>query len=259
MYNFLKPELMRVRYFTLIASLALIYAGLKSCTNGSWEPLFNGENLEGWTVNCLPSDSGKEYWSVQEASIVCNSMGDRDHNYVWLTSERTFTDFHLKLKFQVYRESEGNSGVQFRSIYDRSEQASFGGWLHGPQADIHGPAPFRTGLIYDETQDVQRWIHPSLPDWQIEPGQVPEAALETELYFFEDDPSIWNDMEIVCKGMWIETYVNGNQVSSFNGEGILNDEAHQLHGSGESGSIAFQLHMNDELKIKFKDILIKEL
>jgi len=58
--------------------------------------------------------------------------------------------------------------------------------------------------------------------------------------------------------MIVETMVNGNRVMEFNGEGILNDEIHHLRNSGMVGCIAFQLHMSDELKIRFKDILIKE-
>ena len=69
----------------------------------------------------------------------------------------------------------------------------------------------------------------------------------------------WNHMEIICRGMAVETLVNGNNVAQFNGAGILNDETHHFWESGEIGCIAFQLHMNDELKIKFKDVYIKEL
>jgi hypothetical protein len=229
-----------------------------SCNDDQWEQLFNGKDLEGWTINCIPADKGKSYWSVEDGCITCNSMGDGDHNYVWLSTDREFADFHLKLKFQVFRESAGNSGVQFRSRYDNSTEANYGGWLNGPQVDIHGPDPFRTGLIYDETEDIRRWIHPSLPDWRIEPGQAPEAALNTSLLYFEDDPDAWNNMELICRGMSIESLINGNKVSQFNGEGILNDEVHSLWNSGELGCIAFQLHMDDELRIKFKDIYIKE-
>jgi hypothetical protein len=125
--------------------------------------------------------------------------------------------------------------------------------------DIHGPAPFRTGLIYDETEGIRRWIHPSLPDWRVEPGQAPESALSTSLVYTEDEPETWNTLELVCEGMDIETRVNGNRVTVFNGEGILNDEIHRGRNAGERGSIGFQLHMNDELKIRFKDIKIKEL
>ena len=80
----------------------------------------------------------------------------------------------------------------------------------------------------------------------------------TTLFYYEDDPETWNSMEIICKRMVVETVVNGNPVTVFDGEGILNDEVHSLHGSGETGCIGFQLHMNDELKIRFKDIYIKE-
>lgn len=232
---------------------------LAGCQQGEWESLFNGKDLDGWTVKCIPADQGKQYWSVSEGAIECNSMGDKQHNYVWLTSDREFTDFHLKLKFQVFRDCEGNSGVQFRSSYDSSDTARYGGWLNGPQVDIHGPVPFRCGLIYDETENVRRWIFPSLPDWQITREQAPAEALKTSLLFYEDDPEAWNELEIICEAMHVITVVNGNQVSDFQAEGILNDELHKIRHSGEKGCLAFQLHSNDELRIKFKDINIKEL
>jgi hypothetical protein len=228
------------------------------CNHSGWEPLFNGEDLSGWSVKCIPADTDKSYWSLIEGCIECNSLGDKEHNYVWLATEREFADFQLKLKFQLFRESQGNSGVQFRSSYDHSDRATYGGWLNGPQADIHGAEPFRTGLIYDETDGVRRWIYPSLPDWQIAPVQAPEAALKTRLVYFEDDPDAWNTMEISCHGTMVETRVNGNPVTKFDGDGILNDQLHQLRKSGMTGCIAFQLHMGDELKIRFKDIFIKE-
>ena len=245
------------RFRLLIITLLLIFISA-GCKKKGWESLFNGEDLEGWTVKCLPADQGKEYWTVEDGYIQCTSMGDKDHNYVWLTTDKVFTDFDLKLRFQVFRESGGNSGVQFRSRYDDSDSATYGGWLNGPQADIHGPDPYRTGLIYDETDGVRRWICPSLPDWNISPEQAPPSAQETRLVYFEDNPEAWNDMEIICRGMMVETRVNGNSVAEFDGEGILNDDAHQLRKSGQIGCIAFQLHMNDELKIRFKDIYIKE-
>ena len=249
---------MNFKRFSHFGGLLILCAGLLSCQNKQWEPLFNGEDLEGWTVKCIAADLGKEYWSVTEGCITCNSMGDKDHNYVWLCSDRQFEDFHLKLKFQLFRNSEGNSGVQFRSRYDESPDASYGGWLHGPQVDIHGPEPYRTGLIYDETEGIRRWIHPSLPDWRISPEQAPESTKNTHLFYYEDDPHSWNSMEIFCRGMDIITRINGNLVSDFNAEGILNDEVHRDINSGETGCIAIQLHMNDELKIRFKDIIVKE-
>jgi len=186
-------------------------------------------------------------------------MGDPDHHYIWLVSDREFGDFHLKLEFQLFKSSEGNSGVQFRSRYDNSDTARNGGWLNGPQADIHSPNPMRAGLIYDETEGVNRWIYPSLPDWNITPDQAPAATLQTSLVYFEDDPVAWNSMEIVCEGMLVKAIVNNNMVTKFDGEGILDDELHRLRKVGTRGNIALQLHQNDELKIRFRNIVIKEL
>jgi len=224
-----------------------------------WESLFNGENLDGWIVNCLQEDREKEYWKVRDGYIECNSMGDSLHNYVWLTSRKEFGDFHLILEFQVFRSSGGNSGVQFRSRYDHSKEALYGGWMNGPQADIHGPDPARAGLIYDETENVRRWIYPSLPDWNIPREQMPAAALRTRLIYFEDEPDAWNRIEIICDGMHVETSVNGDPVADFDADGILNDELHRTKHTGITGSVALQLHMNDELQIRFRNIKIRTL
>jgi hypothetical protein len=117
----------------------------------------------------------------------------------------------------------------------------------------------RAGLIYDETENVRRWIYPSLPDWNISADQVPAAALKTLLTYYEDDPAAWNTMEIICRGMRVETRVNGNRVTDFNADGILNDELHRIRQSGVNGSFALQLHLNDELRIRFRNIVVKKL
>jgi hypothetical protein len=123
--------------------------------------------------------------------------------------------------------------------------------MDGPQVDIHPPAPWRTGLIYDETRGVRRWISPSLRDWKIEPGNAPHHST-----WKADD---WNDLHIRCTGTRIQTWLNDARVVDFNGEGILNDEAHRVHGVGMKGHIALQLHTGDELYIQFKDIIIRPL
>ena len=250
------------RFFSMaLLALGLLVSGVcfTECANQEWEALYNGENLEGWKVYCTPADTEKVYWTAEGDYIEANSMGDGDHNYFWLATEKEFSDFHLKLKFQLFKSSTGNSGVQFRSNFDDSDTARSGGWLNGPQVDIHGPNPMRAGLIYDETENVRRWIYPSLPDWNINADQAPEAAHLTELYYFEDDPEVWNEMEIICEGMQVTTMVNGNKVTDFDADGILNDELHKVRSSGEKGFFALQLHAGDELKIRYKDILVKEL
>jgi hypothetical protein len=45
----------------------------------------------------------------------------------------------------------------------------------------------------------------------------------------------------------------------YNGDGVLNDEIHETRNVGIVGHIALQIHRNDELRIRFKDIKIKDL
>ena len=105
-----------------------------------WQSLFNGNDLTGWTVKCKPEDREKGFWRVDKGTILANSMGQKGHDYVWLVSNKEYTDFVLRLRFQMFRDSPGNSGVQIRSRYDDED-----GWLDGPQVDINPPGPWRTG------------------------------------------------------------------------------------------------------------------
>ncbi len=249
------------RLFSLlfISFISVILLVPKTGKTQNWEPLFNGKNLNNWQVKCQQQDKSKVFWKVNNGVIECNSIGQPNHNYVWLMHKNEYADFILQLKFQIFKSSKGNSGVQFRSRFDDSETAREGGWLSGPQADIHPPTPFRAGLIYDETDGVNRWIHPSMPDWKIGENDVPENALKTKLVYADENPDAWNTMEIFCKGMKIQTVVNNNTVTNFNASGILDDQIHKKHKVGSSGRIALQLHANDELLIRFKDIKIREL
>lgn len=224
----------------------------------SWQTLFNGKDLEGWEVKCDAKDKDKGFWTVDEGTILCNSLHSTDHNYVWLQSKEEYGDFELRLKFQVSRSQTGNSGVQFRSRYDDNAIVEEGitGWMDGPQADIEPNDPWRIGLIYDETREAKRWINPSLPNWQIsEEGHAPEKTI----FYYEDEGSGWNDMSIICKGMHIQITVNNILVSYYDGTGVLDDEAHKMHNVGEKGHIAFQLHKYSRNMIRFRDIVVRKI
>src|SRR5690606_15233841 len=199
----MKPIYLLTLFFFLTTVLS---AQSEKTKTENWESLFNGKNLDGWEVKCQPQDKNKEFWSVKNGAIECNSIGKPEHNYVWLMSDREFSDFELQLKFQIFKTSNGNSGVQFRSRFDDSANAREGGWLNGPQVDIHPPAPFRAGLIYDETDGVNRWIFPSMKNWEIGEKDVAKTALQTKLFYADNDPNAWNTMEISCRGMKIKTF-----------------------------------------------------
>lgn len=242
---------MSLRLSKVFYLLIVILAVCLNCQQekSQWIALFNGQNLDGWQVKCLPEDQNKIYWTVQDGAITCNSMKNPNHNYVWLMTEEEFADFELNLQFKAFKESPGNSGVQFRSRYDESPNAPNGGWLDGPQVDIHPSDPFRTGLIYDETREEKRWIYPSLQDWRIDSSY---AAFE---WSFKCADEGWNDLTLICNENHVKTILNGYVITDWDGTGVLDNQAHQDHNIHQSGHIAFQLHANDALKIQFKNII----
>lgn len=225
-----------------------------------WESLFNGKNLEGWSVKCTEKDNEKGYWYVEDGMIVCNTRGNKDHGYMWLQTDGEYDNFELRLKFQASRENKGNSGVQVRSRWDADavveSEGGHLGWLDGPQIDIDPGNPWRNGLIYDETRGHRRWLNPDLPDWRIDKEL---HAPERVRFYWEDQESGWNDMIIICDGLNIKAYVNNILVSDYDGTGILNDEYHQMYQVGTTGHIALQLHKNSNNYLRFKDIEIRKL
>ena len=236
----------------LLAGLCLVAENQGQDTK--WEPLFNGKDLSGWHVACQPRDAEKDFWTVENGTILCNSIGRKDHDYVWLMTDREFQDFELRLKFQVYSASPGNSGLQFRSRYDKTIG---NGWLNGPQVDIHAPRSqsWRTGLIYDETKGVHRWIFPSLKD-----SSMPnEFAPKEHVMKYAEEGDSWNEMTVICKGMHIKTIVNGIVRADWDATGVLDTELHRKYNVGQKGHFALQLHSNDELRIRYKDIEIREI
>jgi hypothetical protein len=227
-----------------VAGLILLFAA--ACAAQPWQSLFDGKTLNGWHVEAKAADKAKGFWKAVDGVMECDSIGRKDHDYVWLINEREFSDFELQLKVMGFKESTGNSGVQVRSRWDAERE-----WLHGPQVDIHPPAPWRVGLVYDETYEARRWINPSLKNWEIAPEQGPKV--------WKWNADGWNDISITCKGGHIKTVVNGVTITDADLTAVLNDEAHQKRRAGMKGHVALQLHSRDELKIRYKDIRIREL
>lgn len=225
--------------------------------NHDWVSLFNGDNLNGWSVKCEKSDSNKEYWKVQDGAIVCDTEGNSDQNYMWLQSDNEYANFELRLKFQAFENYLGNSGVQVRSRYDAKAKVdkSVKGWMDGPQIDIDPKTKWRTGLIYDETRTEKRWIHPSLENWTIGNAHKPKKSV----FYCEDEFPYWNDVIIICNGTKITTYINNVKVSEYDGNGVIDNKGHRKLNVGLKGHIALQLHKNHATKIRFKDIEIREL
>jgi len=106
--------------FTLALFLGL-GAWAQAPQGSGWVPLFNGKDLTGGKKN------GDEKWVVDQGTILCESTANK---YGYLTTEKTYRDFTLRLKFKG--EAAGKSGVFLHSrILGIDPQ-------HGPDIEVLG-------------------------------------------------------------------------------------------------------------------------
>ena len=89
-----------------------------------WEPLFNGENLEGWRQL-----GGKAIYEAKDNSIIGFTAHNTPNSF--LVSDRDFSDFILELEVKVHPSM--NSGIQIRS---NSFDAYQNGRVHGYQVEV---------------------------------------------------------------------------------------------------------------------------
>ena len=134
--------------------------------------LFNGENLEGWTIH------GTELWYVEDGLLVCESGPDNAYGY--LSTNAYYDDFELTLEFK--QEANGNSGVFIRSTVTGTKVS---GW----QVEVAPPGS-DTGGIYESYGR----------GWLIKPDPAKDKALKM---------GAWNKMKIRVQGNRVSTWLNG--------------------------------------------------
>jgi len=138
--------------------------------------LFNGKNLNGWTIN------GTEKWYVDSShQLVCESGPDKQYGY--LSTDKNYKNFELTLEF--IQEANGNSGVFFRSSI---EGVKINGW----QCEV-APIDHHTGGIYESYGR----------GWLIQPDSVHEKYLKT---------GKWNKLRLKVVGDEVTTWLNGHQM-----------------------------------------------
>ncbi len=181
----------------IILSIIMLLC-LQSVILAQSESIFNGKDLQGWTIY------GTELWYVEDGLLVCESGPDAEYGY--LGTEKEFGDFELTLEFK--QGADGNSGVFFRSSIEGTKIA---GW----QAEVAPPGS-NTGGIYESYGR----------GWLIQP----DPELDKYLKFGE-----WNTMKIRVVGDLVETWLNGQKMIELKDEkigltkGII---ALQIHSGG---------------------------
>jgi hypothetical protein len=143
-----------------------------------------------------------------------------DKAYGYLSTEKNYDDFELEVEFQ--QEANGNSGVFFRSTFEGTKVS---GW----QVEV-APPNHDTGGIYESYG--RGWL-----------VQIPEEK-ENILKMGE-----WNKMKIKVVGGHVTTWLNGQQMVDITDEKI----------AAGKGAIALQIHDGGGIKVKWRNLMVKEL
>ena len=162
------------------------------------QSLFNGKNLDGWTIH------GTEKWYVDKGELVCESGPDKQYGY--FSTNKKYKNFSLSVTFK--QEANGNSGVFFRSSI---EGVKIQGW----QVEV-APKDMHTGGIYESYGR----------GWLIQPKPEQEKYLK---------PGEWNTMLIKVVNDEVTTWLNGQMMVNLKDETIGKGEgfiALQIHDGG---------------------------
>ena len=143
-----------------------------------------------------------------------------DNEYGYLATEQTYKDFELTVDFK--QEADGNSGIFFRSSLE-------GTIITGWQVEVAPPGN-DSGGVYESYGR----------GWLVKPDPAKDSALKM---------GEWNTMRIRVVGDQVNTWLNGTPMIDLNDEKI-----------GEAnGSIALQIHDGGGIKVRWRNILLKEI
>ncbi len=202
--------------FAVVMVLALAALSLGAAYK-DWLSLFNGKDLSGWKKN------GDEKWVVDQGTIFCESTANK---YGYLTTEKTYRNFTMRLKFKG--EATGNSGV-FVHARITGIDPEHGPDIEGMQVEVDPTIGNHTGGLYES--GGRGWLAVPTPEG--------EKALKR---------GTWNDLEVSVQGAHIITRLNGVKIVDYTDPSPKFTE----------GAIALQIHTGGGVKMRWKEIYIKE-
>lgn len=181
--------------------------------------LFDGKTLAGW--------EGKlEFFRVEEGAIVAGSLEKKIPNNEFLCTEKSFTDFELRLDVKLVGEGN-NAGVQFRSERVKGDHE-----VSGYQCDA-GAAFERSvwGALYDESRR-QRML-----------AEGPKEKINEWTKTGE-----WNELRILAVGKRVQLFLNGHPTVDY----VEDDKA-----IPRSGIIGLQIHSGPPTEAWYRNIRIR--
>jgi hypothetical protein len=217
----------------VITTCLCLGTGAAPAAEERWVSLFDGQTLDGWTVQ-----GGKASFKVENGTIVGTSSDGGRNTFL---CRGDYGDFALE--FEVLCDPMLNSGVQIRShVYEKDTPQESNparirkaGEIYGYQCEIADQALGSAGNFWDEARRT-RWLD-NFDD-------NPDARSA-----FND--GVWNHYRIVAQGARIRSWVNGIPCADF----VDDHDAH--------GFVGLQVHTVKPgfgpLQVRWRNIRIREL
>jgi hypothetical protein len=206
-----------------ISLLALIVA--VSCTDQK-EYLFNGENLDNWTIFVEdPNINPEEFFYVKDGMIETVGVPRG-----YLRTRKEYENYHLHVEWR-YPEEPTNSGI----------------FVHTSGPDLIWPAHYQGQLKYKNAGDFI--VHgvgekATLRDTVYTSAKDSKPLIPKERTSNEKEAGEWNSYDIICRDNTVELIVNG----------LPQNEA--TNCSLTKGNIGLQAEGS---KIQFRNLWVKML
>jgi predicted Ser/Thr protein kinase len=200
-------------------------AALDLPAGAKFESLFNGKDLEGWTVEY----GEPRIWQIENGTLACIAGDWKDRSYLLTT--RQYASYILRFEFQL--EADSAAGVVIRGIPGETNA-----WGAGPVHAVFGfgnRAPAGAGLYW--ARDGSTHLLPE-PAAQLKPT------------------GDWNEMEIKLHGPALRVTVNRTQVMSLNMTQIPERGMTQPGLKRLQGHIGFLKHRGT---VRYRKIELEEL
>ncbi len=184
--------------------------------------LFNGVDFTGW-------EGDQSFFRIVDSAIVAGSLTKPIPKNQFLCTEKSYTDFDLRLRVKFINPTrDNNGGIQFRTKRIPGHHE-----VVGYQADVgYTSDGLVWGGLYDESRRRKFLVPP------VE--HIVEIVREDK----------WNEYQIRCLGNQIECSINGVKILDFT-ESDQNITA--------QGVVCVQIHGGSPAEAWYKGILLRPL
>jgi len=195
----------------------------------SWIKLFNGKDLNGWTIFLNPKQKAdpEKVWSVKDGVIICQGQP-----FGYLLTEKEYGDYVLKVQWR-WGEKGPAKGARNSGVF-----------VHVTGPDKIWPKAVEAQLMEGHAGDF--WLVDNFKLIVDPKRQDPKVARHYLRMKDDVEKKIgeWNQYEITCKGDTIKLVINGELVNQ------------GTNAEMSKGKILLQ---SEGAEIHFRDVMLKPL